>query len=45
MSLLKYFKSSEKASASDPFNVCKTMKNDLPNNITANELEKVQESL
>ena len=45
MSLLKYFKKSEKASALDPCNVCESMKNDLPNNITVNELEKVQESL
>ena len=29
----------------DPSNVCKSMRNYLPNNITANELEKVQESL
>ena len=45
MSLLKYFKKSEKASALDPCNVCESMKNDLPNNITANEMEKVLESL
>ena len=45
MSQLKYFKKSEKASALDPCNVCKSMKNDLPNNITANKLEKVKESL
>ena len=34
-----------KASALDPCNVCESMKNDLPNNITANKLEKVQENL
>ena len=45
MSLLKQFKKSEKPSALDPCNACKSSKNDLPNNITANELEKVQESL
>ena len=45
MSLLKYFKKSEKASALDPCNVCESMKNNLPNNITANELKKAQESL
>ena len=45
MSLLKYFKKSENASALDSCNVCESMKNDLPNNITANKLEKVQESL
>ena len=45
MSLLKYFKKSEKASAFDPSNVCKSMKNNLPNNITKNKLEKVKESL
>ena len=45
MSLLKYFKKSEKISALDPCNVCESMKNDFRNNITANELEKVQESL
>ena len=45
MSLLKYFKKSHKTSALDPCNVCESMKKDMPNNITANELEKVQESL
>ena len=45
MPLLKYFKKSEKASALDPCNVCESMKNDLPNDITANKLEKVEESL
>ena len=45
MSLLKYFKKSEKASALDSCDVCESMKNDLPNNITANELGKVQEIL
>ena len=44
MSLLKYFKKSEKT-ALDPGNLCKSTKNDFRNNITANELEKVQESL
>ena len=45
MSLPKYFKKSEKTSALDPSNVCESLKNNLPNNITTNELEKVQESL
>ena len=45
MSLLNYLKEPEKASALDPCNLCESMKNDLCNNITANELEKVQESL
>ena len=45
MSLLKYFKKSEKASAWDPYKVCESIKNDWPDNITANELEKVQECL
>ena len=45
MSLLKYFKKSEKVSTLNRFNVCKSIKNDLPNNITENELEKVQKSL
>ena len=45
MSLLKYFKKSEKASAWDPYKVCESIKNDLPDNITANEQEKVQECL
>ena len=44
MSLLKYFKKSEKT-ALDPGNLCKSTKNDFRNNIRANELEKVQESL
>ena len=43
--LLKYFKKSGKASALDLCNVCESIKNDLPNNITASELEKVQERL
>ena len=29
----------------DPCNECESIKNDLPNNITANDLGKVQESL
>ena len=45
MSLLKYFKKSENASAPDLCKVCESMKNDLPDNITTNELEKIQESL
>ena len=48
MSLLKYFKNSEKASALDPFNVCEAMKNDLPNNITGTNwkrFKKVYKSL
>ena len=47
MSLLKYYKNkkSEKTSALEPSNVCESIKNNLPNNITINELEKVQESL
>ena len=45
MSQQKYFKKSEKASALDPCNVCKAMKNGLPNNITGNKLENVPESL
>ena len=45
MSLLNYLKEPEKASALDPCNLWESMKNDLSNNITANELEKVQESL
>ena len=45
MSLLKYFKKPEKTSALEPSNVCESMKNNLPNDITTNELEKVQESL
>ena len=45
MSLLKYFKNSEKASAWDPYKVCESIKNDWPDNITANELQKVQECL
>ena len=45
MPLLKYFKKSEKTSAFDPSNVCKPMKNNFPNNITKNKLEKVKESL
>ena len=42
---LKYFKKSRKGSALDPCNECESIKNDLPNNITANDLGKVQESL
>ena len=44
LSLLKYFKKSYKTSALDPCNVCESMKKNLPNSITANDLEKGQES-
>ena len=33
MSLMKYFKKSEKGSTLDPCNMCESMKNDLHNNI------------
>ena len=45
MSLLKYFKKSENSSNVCPSNVCESMKNNLPTNISACELEKVHESL
>ena len=45
MSLLKYLKKSEKASALDPYKVCESMKSNLSNNITSNKLEKIQENL
>ena len=45
MSLLKYFKKSEKSSTSNLSDVCESMKSYLPSNISANELEKIHESL
>ena len=45
MSLLKYFNKSEKRSTSNLSDVCESMKSNLPSNISANELEKIQESL
>ena len=45
MSLLKYFNKSEKSSTSNLSDVCESMKSNLPSNISANELEKIHESL
>ena len=45
MSLLQYFKKSERTQALDPSKVCESMKNNLPDNVTAKDLEKVQQSL
>ena len=45
MSLLKYFNKPEKSSTSNLSPVCESMKSNLPNNISANELEKIHESL
>ena len=45
MSLLKYFNKSEKSSSSNLSDVCESIKSNLPSNISANELEKIHESL
>ena len=44
-SLLQYFKKSERTQPLDPSKVCESMKNNLPDNVTAKDLEKVQQSL
>ena len=45
MLLLKYFNKSQKSSTSNLSDVCKSMKSNLPSNISANELEKIHKSL
>ena len=45
MSLLNYFQRAEKSSHTKPSDVCESMKNNLPKNMSSNELEKVHESL
>ena len=45
MSLLKYFNKSQKSSTSNLSDVSESMKSNLPRNISANELEKIHESL
>ena len=45
MSLLKYFGKSEKSSTSNLSDVFESMKSNSPSNISANDLEKIHDSL